>query len=205
MRTAKIYGLLLASALLAAAPSYASSITGFSITTDPEPYMSNLSDTVTSSEASVTGTVACPSQIVLVAFVAHPDVKSVGCSGEVGFFSLGVDLNEPTEFTVDISGVLSPGAAATGSVDIAGIGDFPFDVSPGAFDVTKTILLPAEGSTTLDGSVDLTMDAGQSIALPLNLSVAGTSAVPEPSGQALLIVGLLGIAGFVRYRFFRAA
>jgi hypothetical protein len=152
--------------------------------------------------------VFCPA-IILDAAVVQPLAESVTpCSGEVGVFSLGLDLNEPTEFTVDISGNLSAGAAATGSVDIPGVGDFPFSVSPGTFDLTKTILLPSglEGSPTFAGSVDLTLDHGQEITFPITMSVAGTtSTVPEPSGQALLIVGLLGIAGVVRYRFFRTA
>jgi hypothetical protein len=217
MRTAKKYGLLLASTLLAAAPSYASSITGISLIPDASsPFNSDLSATLTSStEATVTGTVTCPTQVVAAAFEAQVLAQSAPCSGEVEGFSLGVDVTGPTEFTVDISGTLgnipgdlSAGAAATGIVDITGIGDFPFNVSPGPFDVTKSILLPAsvEGSTTLVGSVDLTMGQGQEITLPLTLSVAGTtSTVPEPSGQALLMVGLLGIAGVVRYRFFRTA
>jgi hypothetical protein len=203
MRTAKKYGLLLASTLLAAAPSYASSITGFTFTPDPSSqFNTSLSETFTSSEASVTGTVGCPSFTE-----ARRSLIEGLCSGEVGTFSLDVDLTVPTLFTVDISGVLSGETAATGSVDILDLGDFPFSVKAGSFDDTVlSVTLPAYGPVDVLGSLDLTMVRGQEITLPLTMSVAGKStAVPEPSGEALLIVGLLSFAGLIRNRFFKAA
>ena len=201
MRTAKKYGLLLASTLLAAAPSYASTITGFSFAADPSPFTTDLSASYTGSEASVTGGVLCPSVTPETAFRSF--ITSSVCTGEVGTFSLDVDLTAPTKFTVDISGVLSGVTAAAGSVDILGVGDFPFSVKAGSFDDSiLSITVPAVGPTDLDGSVDLTMARGQSITLPLTLNIGNTT-VPEPSAQALLIVGLLGLAGVFRNRFFR--
>lgn len=119
-----------------------------------------------------------------------------------------MDLNEPTVFTVDISGVLSGETAATGSVDFFAVGDYdyPFSVKAGSFDDTVlSMTLPALGLSGVAGALDLTLARGQEIDLPFTISVAATSAVPEPSGQALFIVGLLGLAGVVRYRFFRTA
>jgi hypothetical protein len=199
MRTAKKYGLLLASTLLATAPSYASSITGFTFTPDPSsPFTTSLSETFTSSEASVTGSVSCPA---FTATAFRSLTESI-CSGEVGTFELAADFNEPTLFTVDISGVLSGTTAATGSVDFPGPEDYSFSVKAGSFDDTVlSITVPGLGPGVADGALDLTMERGQEITLPLTLSVVGTSsAVPEPSGQALLLVGLLGFAGLVRYR-----
>jgi hypothetical protein len=200
MQTAKKYGLL--STLLAAVPSYASSITGFTFTPNPSStFTTSLSETFTSSEASLTGTVGCPS---LTATFRALDTSL--CTGDVGF-GLEVDLNEATEFTVEISGDLSGTTAATGDVLIKTLANVPFSVNPGSFDDTLVFTtLPAFGLIELAGALDLTLARGQEITLPLTLSIAGTStAVPEPSGQVLLLVGLLGIAGVVRYRIFRTA
>jgi PEP-CTERM motif len=193
MFTTKNYALLLASAVLAAVPSYASSITGFSFTEDPSPFTSVLVETFSGSQASITGTVTCAS--------------TTACSGEVGTFDLGLDLTSTTPLSAEISGILSGRTPAVGSLDLTSPAllarDVPFSVAPGSFD--KTIFstsLPAFGDVNVEGALDFSLAAGQSIDLPLTINVGtpSTSPVPEPASQALLVAGLLGMAGVVRYR-----
>lgn len=189
MQTATKYGLLLASALLAAAPSYASSINSFTFNSDSSPFTSVLVENMSGSQAVVSGTVEC--------------LSKTACSGEVGTFTLGVDLTgSSTPVSVDISGVLSGSTGASGSVDITTFGqDYPFSVATGSFnDTILSLDLPALGQISANGALDLSLAAGQSITLPLTINVGAVSSVPEPSGQVLLLVGLLGLAGIVRYR-----
>jgi hypothetical protein len=193
VRTAKKYGLLLASTLLVSAPSHASSITSFSYTLDPSIFSSTISDSVSGSEVIVTGTVACP-------------VGAVSCNGEVGAFEIGLDFPETGPVSVDISGVLSGTTPGSGSLDLTGLSGVAFNLTPGSFnDTLLSSVLPDLGAFTLTGTLDLSLAAGQSVSLPITVSVGNTIATPEPSGQALLVVGLLGLAGIVRYRFSRTA
>jgi hypothetical protein len=193
MQTATKYGLLLASALLAAAPSYASSINSFTFNSDSSPFTSVLVESMSGSQAMVTGSVEC--------------LSKTACSGEVGTFNLGVDLTgSTTPVSVDISGVLSGTTGASGAVDITTFGkDYPFSVAAGSFnDTILSLDLPALGDVSVHGALDLSLAAGQSITLPLTINVGAVSSVPEPSGQALLLVGLLGLAVIFRYRSSRA-
>jgi hypothetical protein len=193
VQTAVKYGLLLTSALLAGAPAYASSITSFSFTTDPSAFTSVLVETMSGTQASLTGSVTC--------------VSVEACSGEVGTFNLGLNLTDrSTPISVDISGVLSGTTDASGSLDLTSLfKDFPFSEAAGSFDKTiLSIALPPLGPLTVHGALDLSLAAGQSIALPLTISVGPVSTVPEPSGQALLIIGFLGLAAIARYRASRA-
>jgi hypothetical protein len=191
MFTTKNYALLLASAVLAAVPSYASSITSFTFTEDSSPFTSSLVETFSGSEASITGTVTCAS--------TH------ACTGEVGTFDLGLDLTSTTPLSADISGILGGTSPAGGSLDITSPTylkkDSTFSVSTGAFDKQLfSTELPALGNIDVDGALDLSLAAGQSITLPLTFYAGNPSPVPEPGSQALLVVGLLGMAGVVRYR-----
>jgi PEP-CTERM motif len=197
MFTTKNYALLLASAVLAAVPSYAtsitSSITGFSFTEDSSPFTSVLVESFSGSQASVTGTVTCAS--------------TTACSGEVGTFDLGLDLTSTTPLSAEISGILDGETPAGGSLNITSIflsKDFPFSVTPGPFDkVLFATSLPALGEVNVGGSLDFSLAAGQTIDLPLTFNVgtpSNPSPVPEPASQALLVAGLLGMAGVVRYR-----
>ena len=193
MQTATKYGLLLASALLAAAPSYASSINSFTFNSDSSPFTSVLVESMSGSQAMVTGSVEC--------------LSKTACSGEVGTFNLGVDLTgSTTPVSVDISGVLSGTTGASGAVAITTFGkDYPFSVAAGSFnDTILSLDLPALGDVSVHGALDLSLAAGQSITLPLTINVGAVSSVPEPSGQALLLVGLLGLAVIFRYRSSRA-
>jgi hypothetical protein len=190
MFTAKNYALLLASAVLAAVPSYASSVTDFSFTVDSSPFTSSLVETFSGSEASITGTVTCAS--------------TTACSGEVGTFDLGLDLTATTPLSAEISGILGGTTPAGASVNITSPTSkmSPFSISPGTFDkIIFSSLLPALGDVDVDGTFDLSLAAGQTIDLPLTFYV-GTppSPVPEPGTQALLVAGLLGMVGVVRYR-----
>lgn len=193
MFTTKNFTLLLASAVLAAVPSYASTITDFSFTTDSSPFTSVLTVTSTGSEASITGTVTCVSTSI--------------CSGEVGTFDLGLDLTSTTPLSAEISGILSGSTPAGGTLDLtspaAYAQDIPFSVAPGAGGFDKKIFsasLPALGDINVDGALDLSLLPGQSITLPLTFAVGSSSPVPEPANAALLAVGLLGMAAAVRYR-----
>ena len=189
MFTTKNHALLLASAVLAAVPSYASSITDFTFTTDSSPFTSVLTVTTTNSEASITGTVTCASM--------------TACSGEVGTFDLGLDLTSTTPLSAEISGIVS-GQPVIGDLDITSPPPFakddPFSVS-GTFDKKLfSTSLPAIGDVEVDGKLDLSLAAGESITLPLTFTVGNPSPVPEPANAALLAIGLLGMAAAVRYR-----
>jgi hypothetical protein len=198
MLTAKKYGLLLASTLLAAAPISASSIDSFSFTpVEGSPFASSLTESLSPSgtEASVTGTVSCESD--------SP------CTGELATFAAEVDLTglADTLASIDISGDLSGDTAGGGELFLTSpiSNSYPFVIPSGAFD--KPILsteFPPVGLIEVAGSLDLTLAPGQEVSLPISFTLGSTTAVPEPSGQAMLVLGLLGLVGVVRYRSLRA-
>lgn len=186
----KYFALLLTAGALVVAPSYASSITSFTFTPTSGPFTSVLVDSSSSSQASVTGSVTCASTSI--------------CSGEVGEFSLGLDLNEPSNpFSAEISGDNLGVTTASGVLEISGYPTgIPFSFKPGDFDkVLIDTTLPELGNSTVDGSLDLSLAPGQEITLPLTFSV-GTQvmATPEPSGVALLLAGLVALGAFMRHR-----
>jgi hypothetical protein len=190
MLTATKYGLLLASTLLAAAPISASTIDSFYFTLeDDSPFTSSLTESFSSTEASVTGTVSCDSEST--------------CTGELGTFGLGLDLTGlvDTPASIDISGNLSGDLAGGGDLFVTSI-SYPFAIPSGDFDkILLSTELPPLGMIDVYGSLDLTLPPGETVTLPITLTVG--TAVPEPSGQAMLILGLLGLIGIVRYRFLR--
>jgi len=176
----------LASIGFLAASASASSITSFSFTADPSPFSSSLSTSFTSTLGSVTGTVACDSDSA--------------CTGEVGTFSLGLNLvSVSTPFSVEVSGTLSGDTAADAAVMFSSPASvtYPFVIPVGDFDaVVLSTSAPALGAITLDGAFELSLAPGQTISLPINFNV-GT--VPEPSSQTLIGLGLLGIVCFSRF------
>jgi hypothetical protein len=164
----------------------ASSITSFSFTADPSPFFSNLTSSFTSTTGSVTGTVACDSDSA--------------CTGEVGTFSLGLDLvSMSAPFSVEVSGTLSEGSAADAALMFTSPGSvtYPFVIPVGDFDtVVLSTSAPALGAVTVDGAFDLSLAPGQTLSLPLNFNLGP---VPEPSGQTLVGLGLLGIVCLTRF------
>jgi hypothetical protein len=192
MLTVTRYGLLLASSLFAATQVHASLINSFSFTTDPSPFSSDLVESFTSSQAFLTGTVACDSTTV--------------CSGEVGTFNLGVDLTDVSVVSTTTDGSLTGDTPGSGFVNLVSPiqQSRAFNVPTGSFDYTRySTELPALGTIDVSGSLDLTLQPGQVLSLPVTIGFA--SVVPEPSGQVLILVAALGLAGFVRYRNLRRA
>jgi hypothetical protein len=175
--------------LLTALPGPASSITSVSFTPTSSPFTTNLTDTSTSSQVSISGTILCPA------------TTTAGCSGEVGSFALGLDLTSLTPISADISGTLSEGpTSAADSVKITFpiAESFPFSIDEGSFDQNIfSIKLPALGNLTVDGVVDLSVAAGQSIDLPLTFTVGTPATVPEPS-TVFLLGGLLSTLPLLR-------
>jgi hypothetical protein len=176
--------------LLAALPGAASSLTSFDFTpaTDSE-FTLNLTDSLSSIEAEVTGTIACDS--------------SSPCTGEVGSFAIGADFTSPTQVSAAISGTLTGDGSYGDSVTItspaayAGVNVFYIDSSP--FDKTFfSETVPALGPTNIDGFVDLNLLPGQEIDLPITFTISSqTSPVPEP-GTVFLLGGLLGALPLIR-------
>ena len=191
----KHFALLFAAGALAATPSYASSITSFTFTPTSEPFTTVMVDTSSGSQASITGSVTCASTNI--------------CSGEAGAFSLGLNLDKPSNpFSVEISGDNLGATTASGTLDIIGFpSSIPFTLKSGAFDkILLNTSLPELGAVTLDGTLNLALAPGQEITLPLTFFVGSpTTATPEPSGVGLLLGGLLAVGGFARYRYQRAA
>jgi hypothetical protein len=175
--------------LLTALPGAASSITSVSFTPTSSPFTTDLTNTSTSSQVSISGTILCPI------------TTTAGCSGEVGSFALGLDLTSLTPISADISGTLSEGStSAPDSVKITFpiAESFPFSIDEGSFDQNIfSIKLPALGNLTVDGVVDLSLAAGQSIDLPLNFTVGTPTTVPEPS-TVFLLGGLLAAFPLLR-------
>lgn len=187
MPTAKKSLIFLASIVfLAAANASASSITSFSFTSDSSPFFSNLSSTFTSTVGSVTGTVACDSE--------SP------CTGEVGTFSLGLNLvSMSAPFSIEVSGTLSGDTAADAALMFSSPSSvsYPFVIPVGDFDtVVLSTSAPELGAVTVDGAFDLSLAPGQTLTLPLNFDIGS---VPEPSGQTLVGLGLLGIVCLSRF------
>jgi hypothetical protein len=177
-------------ALFAAAHMNASSITSFDFAVEPSsPFTTNLTSSFTSTEATVTGTIACES--------------TTKCAGGLATFDVGLDLSGISTSSLTISGELTGDREAFGVLTITSptfLPFLPFTIPLGTFD--KTIVssgdLPQIGLIDLKGSIDLGMLPGQTLTLPLTISINN---VPEPSGQVLLLVAALGCAGFVRSRY----
>jgi hypothetical protein len=187
------YGPLMALALFAASQLRASTIDTFSFTPVSSPFTSNLISSSTGGEATIAGTIACD--------------LTTACSGEVGTFSLGMDLTEPGMVAITTDGSLTGDTPGSGSVNLTSPMDKTraFNVPLGSFDYTRfTNELPASmGLVTVAGSLDLTLEPGQVLTLPVDIGFV--SAVPEPSGQLLIFLAALGLAGFIRYRHLRRA
>jgi hypothetical protein len=187
------YGMILASAWLAAGPLHASSIDSFTFIAADSPFTTSLFESFTNSEAIVSGTVTCDSTTV--------------CIGPVGTFNLGVDFTDPsTPLSVDVSGDLSGPYNAGASVRLRSPlhQAFPFLVTDGSFDDNLvSAMLPPLGMTNIVGGFYMRMAPGQSVVLPIIIGLDEVTATPEPSGEALIVVCLLGFAGLVRYRYTR--
>jgi hypothetical protein len=170
---------------IAVAQISASTIDSFSFTPAADsPFTSSLNESFTSSEASITGSVSCDSDTT--------------CTGELGELFLGVDLTGPADVPVDysISGSLSGDTAGSGDLVIATIPE-PFVIPTGDF--SENILshdLQPTGMVELNAIVNLTIPADETVTLPLTFTV-GT---PEPVGQSMIVLGLLGFAGLLRQR-----
>ena len=189
--TSIIRGLLLACVCFAATGLHASTIDSYTFTPDSSVFTTNLTESFTSTEAVLAVTISCNS--------------TTTCSGELGTFDLGLDLTEPGVLSLTDVGSLTGDSSASGSVNL----DAPiqqtrtFTVAPGDFDFTRyTNELPALGVINATGFVDLTLLPGQTLTLPVTIDF---SAIPEPSGQVLLAVAALGLAGFVRRRYSQRA
>jgi hypothetical protein len=179
--------LLLACVCFAATRLHASTIDSYTFTPDSSVFTTDLTESFTSTEAVLAGTISCNS--------------TTTCSGELGTFDLGLDLTEPGVLSLTDVGGLTGDSSASGSVNL----DAPiqqtraFTVPVGNFDYTRyTKELPALGLIDVAGSVDLTLLPGQTLTLPVTIDFA---AIPEPSGQVLLALAALGLAAFVRYRY----
>jgi hypothetical protein len=187
------FGPLMALVFYAAGQLCASTIDSFSFTTpDSSPFTTNLTESFTSSGAALTGTVACDSTTV--------------CSGEVGTFSLGLDLTNVSMLSITTDGSLTGDTSASGFQDLISPIEKTraFNVPTGSFDYTRfTNEIPAWGMIDVTGSLNLTLQPGQVLTLPVTMGFA--SVVPEPSGQVLILVAALGLAGFVRYRYLQRA
>jgi len=185
----------MALALFAAGQLCASSIDSFSFITDSSPFTSDLVASISGPDALLTGTVACDS--------------TTACSGEVGTFSLGLDLTNSSVISITSTGNLTGNTPGSGFVDL----DTPiektraFSVPTGSFDHTRlTSEIPAWGMIDASGSINLTLQPGQVLTLPVAISFTSVaSVVPEPSGQVLLLLCVLGAATIVRYRYSRTA
>jgi hypothetical protein len=164
-------------------PAFASSITSASFTPTGSPFTTSLTTTFGSTQANITGTVSCDS--------ASP------CSGEVGTFSLSVDLTDTsTPASIDITGTNS-GPATEGALVLNSpfSQTDPFAISAGTFDdLLLSTHFPQLGPVTITGVLDVSLLPGQTLALPLTFGIEG-SAVPEPSPLVLAGLGLLSFAG----------
>jgi hypothetical protein len=176
--------------LLAALPGAASSLTSFDFTpaTDSE-FTLDLTDSLSSVEAEVTGTIACDS--------------SSPCTGEVGSFAIGADFTSSTLVSAAISGTLtgdgSYGDSVTLTSPAAYANVYPFYIASSPFDETFfSTTVSAIGSTNIDGFVYLNLEPGQEIDLPISFTISSsTTPVPEP-GTVFLLGGLLGALPLIR-------
>lgn len=173
--------------LVAAAPVFASTIENISFTpAEDSPFTSSLTESFTSTQASLEGTVSC--------------VSDSTCSGDVGQFFIDLDLTGPgdTPVSISISGNLSGDTAGSGDLIIAGIPE-PFAIPSGDFE--ETILsqeLPPAGMIEVNYTADLSLPPGETVTLPITFTVGAP--VPEPVGESIVVLGLLGLTGLVRYR-----
>ncbi len=171
--------------VVATAPVVASTITSISFTpASDSPFTSSLTESFTSTQASVTGTVSCDS--------------TSPCTGELGQVFIGLDLTNETLLSLNISGDLSGNTAGSGDVVIASIPE-PFNIPTGDFD--ENIFSqdqPPLGMIETNYTVYLTLPAEETVTLPITLTAS--AAVPEPFGQSIAVLALLGLTGLVRYR-----
>jgi hypothetical protein len=165
-----------------AAPSTPFTITDFSSTAD-----------FSTAQASIFATITCTAETT--------------CSGEaIRYIMSFQDVTPQTEISAEIVGNASAPTtgsfvwSASGSTYV--FGTTPFSFGSGAFDqsVLNTFLPVDADGVGSSGSLFLTMAAGQSITLPLNIA-DGPTVVPEPGSLALFGLGLFGIAAnFLRRR-----
>ena len=172
--------------LVLATPIFASTIDNISFTPAADsPFASSLTESFTSTQALLAGTVSCDS--------ASP------CTGEVGQYFIGLDLTGPldTPVSISISGNLSGDTAGSGDLIIASIPE-PFVIPSGTFDenIFSHELAPG-GLVDVNYTLNVTLPANETVTLPITFTVG---AVPEPVGESMLVVGLLGLIGLIRYR-----
>ena len=180
---------LLLVAFLAVGPLSASSIDNFTFVPADPIFVTNLSESYTPEESTLTGTISCDA--------------TTACSGEVGTFDLELDLTDPSTLTVTNDGTLSGTTPATGSVDVESPVPLArnFVTPAGSFEQTRiTQLMPAWGAVDVSESVFLTLQPGQTLTLlPVTVSI-NPAAAPEPQGVAfLLIAAALSTGALVRY------
>jgi hypothetical protein len=171
--------------VVATAKVFASTIESISFTpASDSPFTTSLTESFTTTEATVTGTVSC--------------FDDTPCSGEVGEFFVGLDATVNTPASISISGNLSGDTAGSGDLIIASIPE-PFTIPSGDFD--KTIFsneIPPLGMIDTNFTLDLTLPAGETVTLPITLTIGAP--VPEPVGQSMVLLGLIGLTGLVRWR-----
>jgi hypothetical protein len=172
--------------LVAAAPVFATTITSVSFTpAGDSPFTQSLTATFSGTQADLTGTISCNSETT--------------CTGEVGEYFTSWNITSPTFTTIDISGNLSGETAGSGDLIIATIPE-PFAVPAGEF--SEPIF---SGEITLLGAVqtnyilDLSLPAGQTLTIPITYS-----AIPEPTAQSMIGIGLLAMIGLIHYRLRRS-
>lgn len=191
MHKVKRYRWLLTCALLTAIPGVASSITDFSFTTDSSPFTSSLLASFSSSAANLDGTIACNS--------------TSACSAEVGTFSIDADFTAFTPVFVELlqspSGTFGEYPISFLTINVTSPAQFalsePFGCSPGtcAYSPLELFDAPPLGDVILQGSVDLTLSAGQSLNLQQLTFTEGP--IPEPR-MVLLLTFLLAALPLIR-------
>jgi hypothetical protein len=171
---------------IAVAPVFATTITGVKFTPAVgSPFTSSLMATSSGTQAFLTGPISCDSGST--------------CTGEVGIYNINWDVTAVTPVVHAISGTLSGNTAGSGSLIIAGI-VYPFALPPGGFNETiATTEITLLGMIGTNYTLDLSIPAGQTVTLPLTVTAA-----PEPTGQSMISLGLLGMIGLVRYRLTRS-
>jgi hypothetical protein len=186
--TSLIYAPLLFVVFLAVGPLSASSIDTFTFVQASPIFATNLTESHTAEEAFLNGSISC-------------DAKTA-CSGEVGTFDLGLDLTDPSTVTVTNTGILSGTTPATGSLDLASpVTQVRSFVTPvGSINQTRVSqVLPALGTVDVSESLFLTLQPGQTLTVPVTISI-NSAAAPEPRGVALLLLAAALSAGaFIRY------
>jgi hypothetical protein len=171
---------------MAVAPVFATTITAVNwMPASGSPFISSLNATFSGSQAFLTGPVSCDSAST--------------CTGEVGEFFTNWDVTAVTPVTYAISGNLTGDTAGSGNLIIATIPE-AFALPAGNFNETifshEITLL---GSIETNYILNLSLPAGQTVTLPVTVS-----ATPEPVSLLMAALGLLGMAGLVRYRLTRS-